>query len=292
LKFSLSTHNRLGLLQAASLKRIPWLIHGFSTRAGGTSDCYGGKSLNLGFTKDDSREHVEKNRRLFLKALGAVKTGKAWPLVTLRQVHSDIIHIVEAAASGPLAGDGLITSSPGIALAVMAADCLPVMLVDKKNRVAGVFHAGWRGTVGRIAEKGFGTMRRHFGSTSQDIEAAVGPGIGACCYEVGEELKNKFESQFAYGSELFHQVFESNPVREKYPLLFMNARAPGHGDLRPKLHLDLAEANRRQLLALGIPEKQTSISKQCTACHTRKFFSHRAEKGKTGRMMAVVGIRS
>ncbi len=292
MKFSLSTHNRLGLLQAAPLKRIPWLIHGFSTRAGGASECYGGKSLNLGFTKDDSREHVEKNRRQFLKALGAVKAGKVWPLVSLRQVHSDIIHIVESAVSGPLAGDGLITSSPGIALAVMAADCLPVMLVDKKNRVAGVFHAGWRGTVQRIAEKGFGAMKRHFGSAAQDIAAAVGPGIGACCYEVGEELKSKFESQFNYGSELFRQVVESDPIREKYPLLFMNARAPGHGDLGPKLHLDLAEANRRQLLALGIPEKQISVSNQCTACDTRKFFSHRAEKGKTGRMMAVVGIRS
>ena len=291
MKFSLSTHNKLGLLQAASLKRIPWLIHGFSTRAGGTSDCYGGKSLNLGFTKDDFRQHVEKNRRQFLKALGAVKGGKAWPLVTLRQVHSDVIHIVDSPVSEPLTGDGLITSSPGLALAVMTADCLPVMLVDKKNRVAGVFHAGWRGTVQRIAEKGFGAMNRQFGSASQDIEAAVGPGIGACCYEVGEELKSNFESQFAYGSELFHQVFESNPVREKYPLLFMNARAPGHGDLVPKLHLDLAEANRRQLLALGIPEKQIAVSSQCTACNTRKFFSHRAEKGKTGRMMAVAGIR-
>jgi hypothetical protein len=75
-------------------------------------------------------------------------------------------------------------------------------------------------------------------------------------------------------------------------MLFMNARAPGHGDTGPKLHLDLAEANRRQLLAVGIPENQITVLGQCTACDTRKFFSHRAEKGKTGRMMAVVGIRS
>lgn len=292
MKFSVSTNDRLALLQAAPLKRIPWLIHGFSTRAGGTSDCYGGKSLNLGFTKDDSREHVEKNRQQFLKALGAVTARKPWPLVTLRQVHSDMIHIVDSAVSGPLAGDGFITASARIALAVMAADCLPVMLVDKKKRVAGVFHAGWRGTVQRIAEKGFGAMNREFGSAAQDIEAAVGPGIGACCYEVGEDLKSKFESQFAYGGDLFHEVFESNPIREKYPLLFMNARAPGHGDLAPKLHLDLAEANRQQLLAVGIPRKQISVSNQCTACDTRKFFSHRAEKGQTGRMMAVVGICS
>jgi copper oxidase (laccase) domain-containing protein len=81
-------------------------------------------------------------------------------------------------------------------------------------------------------------------------------------------------------------------VREKYPLLFMNMRAPGHGDLCLKLHLDLREANLRQLLAAGVPEKNISPMKQCTACDTRRFFSHRAEKGNTGRMMAVIGIRN
>jgi YfiH family protein len=156
----------------------------------------------------------------------------------------------------------------------------------------GVFHAGWRGTAKRIVEKGLGIMRHEFGSAPQDMDAVIGPGIGKCCYEVGEELKTKFESQFAYASDLFHEVFDSDPVRKKYPMLFMNARAPGHGDTGPKLHLDLAEANRRQLLAVGIPENQITVLGQCTACDTRKFFSHRAEKGKTGRMMAVVGIRS
>jgi hypothetical protein len=286
-----SATNQLQVLQAPALKRIPWLVHGFSTRLGGVSVCYGGKSLNLGFTKDDSRANVEKNRQRILMALGATVAGRPWPLVSLRQIHSDNIHIVTSPVAEPLTGDGLITDRPGIALAVMAADCLPVMLADKKNRAAGVFHAGWRGTVQRIAEKGLGAMRRQFGSTPQDVEAVIGPGIGACCYEVGDELKSKFESQFAYANDLFHEVFESNLVREKYPMLFMNARAPGHGDHGPKLHLDLAEANRRQLLAIGIPESQITVLGQCTACNTRKFFSHRADKGKTGRMMAVVGIR-
>jgi YfiH family protein len=287
----ISATNKLHVLQAPALKRIPWLVHGFSTRPGGTTNCYGGKSLNLGFTKDDSREHVEKNRRRFLVTLGAANAGKPWPLVGLRQVHSDIIHIVESPIPEPLAGDGLITNSPGIALAVMTADCLPVMLVDRKKSAVGVFHAGWRGTVQRIVEKGLGIMRHEFGSAPQDMDAVIGPGIGRCCYEVGDELKTKFESQFTYTSDLFHEVFDSNPVREKYPMLFMNARAPGHGDAGPKLHLNLMEANRRQLLTAGVPEDQITVLGQCTACDTRKFFSHRAEKGKTGRMMAVVGIR-
>ncbi len=286
-----SAANQLHVLQVPVLKKIPWLVHGFSTRPGGATNCYGGKSLNLGFTKDDSRDNVEKNRRRFLVALGVANAGKPWPLVGLRQIHSDVIHIVTSPVPEPLAGDGLITNSPGIALAVMTADCLPVMVVDRKNSAAGVFHAGWRGTVQRIVEKGLGIMRREFASAPQDIDAVIGPGIGGCCYGVGDELKAKFESQFAYAGELFHEVFDSNPVREKYPMLFMNARAPGHGDTGPKLHLDLAAANRRQLLAAGVPENQITVLGQCTACDTRKFFSHRAEKGKTGRMMAVVGIR-
>jgi copper oxidase (laccase) domain-containing protein len=134
-------------------------------------------------------------------------------------------------------------------------------------------------------------MRREFGSQAEDIYAAIGPGIQNCCYEVGEELKEKFESQFGYAAELFHSVQESDPVREKYPMLFMNQRAPGHGDPCIKLHLDLREANRRQLLDLGVPEKNITAFEECTACNPRSFFSHRAEKGKTGRMMAVIGIK-
>jgi polyphenol oxidase len=273
------------------LKRIPWLVHAFSTRPGGNTTAYGGLSLNLGFTKDDLHEHVQSNRQLFLLAAGAATKTKPWPLITVRQIHSDVIHVVRSHQSGVLAGDGLVTNLPSIALGILTADCFPVLLVDTKNKAVGIFHAGWRGTVKRIVEKGLGIMRREFGSRVEDICAAIGPGIQNCCYEVGEELKEKFESQFAYAAELFHSVQESDPVREKYPMLFMNQRAPGHGDPCIKLHLDLREANRRQLLALGVPENNISAFEDCTACNPRSFFSHRAEKGKTGRMMAVIGIK-
>lgn len=134
-------------------------------------------------------------------------------------------------------------------------------------------------------------MRREFGARPEDVYAAIGPGIQQCCYEVGEEVKSKFDSQFAYAGELFREIKDSNPVREKYPLLFMNMRAPGHGDLCVKLHLDLQEANRRQLLSLGIKSSRIFASSECTSCNVQRFFSHRAEKGKTGRMMAVIGIK-
>ncbi|HYL92429.1 MAG TPA: polyphenol oxidase family protein, partial [Alphaproteobacteria bacterium] len=175
-------------------------------------------------------------------------------------------------------------------LAIQTADCFPVLLVDRKNKAVGAFHAGWRGTVSRIVEKGLGLMRRQYGTNPQDVLAAIGPGIQKCCYSVGPELKDQFHSQFDYAGDLFHEVQESDLVRERYPMLFLNARAPGHGDLCLKLYLDLQEANRRQLLAAGVPEKQIMALAGCTSCDTRRFFSHRAEKGKTGRMMAVIGI--
>ena len=278
-------------LRAAGLKNFKWLVHGFSTRRGGTSRLYGGNSLNLGFTKDDSRTNVERNRRRFLVAVGAADGTQPWPLVSLKQIHSDLIHVVAGRKPARLAGDGLITATPGVALAVQAADCFPVVLADTVNHAVGVFHAGWRGAMKRIAEKGLGIMRHEFGTLPQNVFAVIGPGIQKCCYTVGEELRAQFESQFDYAPELFHEVFVSDPVREKYPLLFLSARAPGHSDFGPQIHLDLQEANRRQLIAAGVPREHISALNRCTSCEKKTFFSHRAEKGVTGRMMAVVGIR-
>jgi polyphenol oxidase len=297
------TINKLKVLRASHLSDLSWLVHGFSTRVGGFSRAYGEGDLNLGFTKEDSRATVERNRVAFLRAVGAVahngrgsgKDGSGndglWPLITLRQIHSDIIHCVDAIPGETIAGDGVLTATPGLLLAIQTADCLPVILVDAKRRAVGVFHAGWRGTVQRIVEKGVGEMFRCFGSSPRDIKAAIGPGIQGCCYEVGEEVRAKFESQFAYAASLFRDVKESDPVREKYPLLFLTARAPGHGELPKKIFLDLVEANRQQLLSAGVSKKNIEVSAPCTSCHTNLLFSYRAEKGKTGRMMGVVGIR-
>ncbi len=279
------------ILKAESLVPVPWLVHGFSTRAGGVSKAYGGKSLNLGFTREDSRRAVEQNRAAFLRQLGAIRKGREWPLVTVRQIHSDLIHCVSEIPKAGLTGDGVITRTPGLLLAILTADCLPVILVDVKLRAVGVFHAGWRGTVKRIVEKGVGEMQRWFGTRPRDIRAAIGPGVHGCCYSVGPEVRSQFESQFEYGSKLFREVEESDPVREKYPLLFLTARAPGHSELPKKIFLDLVEANRRQLLAVGVPAKNIGASPLCTSCQTDLLFSYRAERGVTGRMMAVAGIR-
>lgn len=286
-----SSKATLCVLSARHLNRIPWLIHGFSTRRGGLSHVYSGGALNLGFTRHDSRSAVEQNRLVLLRQLGSITNKKPWPLVTLRQIHSDVIHCIDSLPEHQLTGDGLITRTPQILLAVQTADCLPLILVDLKRRAAGVFHAGWRGTLKRIAEKGVGEMRRCFRSKPRHLKAAIGPGIHSCCYEVGPEVREKFESQFAYAADLFRGVKESDPIREKYPLLFLNARPPGHGSVPDKIFLDLVEANRRQLIDAGVPAKNITASELCTVCRPDLLFSHRAEKGITGRMMGVVGIR-
>jgi len=284
-------HGELKVLTADALSALPWLVHGFSTRQGGATEEYGGAQLNLGYTREDSKETVHRNRELFVRSLGATDAKrKPWPLINLSQIHSGVIHRVGRDGQHPTTGDGLITNEPGILLAVKVADCFPVVVADRKRKAVGVFHAGWRGTVQRIVQKGVGELRKHFGSDPKDLVAVIGPGIGKCCYGIGEEVENEFESQFAYAPELFEDVFDSWALHTKYPLLFLNQRAPGHGEPALSRHLDLVAANRCQLIDAGVPEKNISDMGLCTACRTDLFFSYRKEH-VTGRMMAAVGIR-
>ena len=290
-------------VQAAGWAKYGWLRHGFSTRMGGVSPIYGEGSLNLGWTKEDEPANVAENRRRFLREVASGKAAEAWPLVTLRQFHTGLIRTVEAGdrrlatADGRavLRGDGMMTDAPGVLLGVQVADCVPVLVADVRRRAVAAFHAGWRGTLKRIVERGIGTMRLRYGSRPEDLVAAVGPAIGACCYSVGEEVRHDFESQFAYAEELFSERYDSDPVREKYPLLFLTARAPGHSNIGPQIHLDLWEANRRQLLDAGLKASRITVLGECTAC-TRvkggglKYFSHRGESGFAGRMMGMVGV--
>jgi hypothetical protein len=292
--------NGVGLLQVPAwcgrTAVSKWLWHGFSTRLGGMSRAYCGEDapgeLNLGFTADDDRGAVAQNRRMLAEAVMGVA---GTPIVALRQFHSNLVIVASAADADrerPRKADGAITGEPGLLIAIQTADCIPVLVADKRRRVVGAFHAGWRGTVKRIVELGVGRMRAEFGSQPEDLMAAIGPGVGQCCYAVGEEVISEFESQFRYGRELFREVSDSDPVRKKYPMLFLTQRAPGHSPIGPARHLDLIEANRRQLLDAGLKASSISVTGGCTSCHTELFFSHRASQGHAGRMMSVIGIRS
>jgi YfiH family protein len=287
--------NGVSWLAVPGWEKLSWLWHGFSTRRGGLSTAYGAEGapgeLNLGFTAEDTRETVLQNRSLLAEAVsGDAKT----PQLALKQIHSNLTRIVGRADGGraqPWKADGMMTDEPGLLLGIQTADCIPVLLADRKRRAVAAFHAGWRGTVKRIVENGVGQMRLEFGSRPEDLIAAIGPGIGACCYGVGEEMLAEFESQFAYARELFHEVDDADEVRRKYPMLFLTQRAPGHSPIGPSLHLDLVEANRRQLLAAGLKPQAIHAVGGCTQCHRELFFSHRGSQGRAGRMMSVIGIR-
>jgi YfiH family protein len=299
------------ILRVPQWEQYDWLIHGFSTRSGGVSTAYrpgarkpGCGELNLGPTAADSRDNVERNRALFAHALLDGTDRKARPSQTkkvqlrlLRQIHSGLVRRAtgrvdaDAASEESLRGDGMIATEPGTLLGIQTADCIPVLVVDVRQRIVAAFHAGWRGTLARIVERGVGCLRAEFGSRPGDLTAAIGPGIGRCCYSVGEEVRTEFDSQFAYADALFEEVFDLDPIKEKYPMLFLTARAPGHSNLGPSLHLDLVEANRRQLMDAGIAPEKIYALNLCTACDTRRFFSHRAEQGFTGRMIGAIGIR-
>jgi len=268
----------LNIVRVPSWSEFEWLRHGFSTRVGGFSTVYTGAApageLNLGFTKEDDPEMVAANRTLFLRAVGG---EAAREMVTVRQVHGAEVKRVAANEVGlrTLGGravveaDGLISDAPGIMLAIQVADCVPVLVADVKLRVVAGFHAGWRGTAAGIVEQGIARMVDEFGCSLTDLVGAVGPSIGACCYTVGEEVRTKFGARYGYAAELFSEGEDGT-------------------------HVDLAEANRRQLVGAGLRADRVTVVGECTACTRmdgrRKYFSHRAERGLTGRSMGMIGV--
>ena len=248
--------------------------------------------LNLGFTDWDERGHVAANRAKFAKALSV----REMPLVTLRQFHSDVIHIAApdadvAHAQAPRA-DALATRTPGLLLGVQTADCVPILLADTRLRVVAAIHAGWRGTLARIAVKTLGRMRMEFGTRPRDVVAALGPAIGRCCYEVGSDVARSFAAQFPNAADWFDGPFDQLAYGEDPLWLpWLTMMPPGHVPPPPRVQLDLRACNRWQLIDAGVPEKQIDVSDLCTACRTDLLFSYRREGAKTGRMMAVIGVR-
>jgi polyphenol oxidase len=284
--WSLRTVRGLQILELAPFKTLPWVVHGFSTRAGGSSLLDSGERvLNLGFTDWDTREAVLKNREAFRSALGSGEST----LIPLSQFHSSVVRFFPAPPGEPCRGDASFTNVPGLLLGVQAADCIPILLVDPKKRVVAAIHAGWRGTLARIAEKTVGQMRMHFRSKPTDILAAIGPSIGGCCYEVGTELVAKFTSQFADAEEYFDELRSGE---EPNPLQWLNMMPPGHQPPPKNVRLDLRKANRAQLLSAGLTNKNTYVSDLCTACHADLLFSYRKEADRSGRMLAAVGIKA
>jgi YfiH family protein len=187
--------------------------------------------------------------------------GSCRNLATLHQVHSDVV-VDAGGRSGCLGeGDALIENTPGMLVAVKTADCIPILIVDPVHRAVAVVHSGWRGAAKKIAGRTIEEMGRKFSSRQQDLHAAIGPGIGKCCYEVGPEVGAQF--------------------REYDPAL---------SDITHSVRLDLADIVRRQLEAQGVPPGQIYMAGICTMCNG-DFHSFRRDKQQAGRMLSVVGLR-
>jgi YfiH family protein len=274
----------LQILQVSALAKLPWLIHGFSTKVGGASIQDSQRVLNLGFTEWDTKENVLENRRRFQSALGATDLK----LISLKQIHSDVIHLFDSAPTEVCQGDASVTNRPGLLLGVQTADCVPILLVDPKKRAVSAVHAGWRGTLARIVVKAIGQMQMQYKSKPSDLLAAIGPAIGGCCYEVGTEVATQFLSQFAEAPDWFDEFRTGD---EPNPVQWLNMMPPGHQPPPKNVLLDLRRANRAQLLGAGLRAPNIFVSELCTACRRDLLFSYRKEGPQSGRLMSVIGLR-
>ena len=240
----------------------PGLVHGCFTRLGGVSRPPW-QSLNTGHGVGDDPDHVRENHVRICRALGIRRAD----LVSPHQVHSAVVRVVDGRDRGRVCEqtDALVTDTPGVYLMLRFADCVPVLFHDPVRRVVGLAHAGWRGTVACIARATVGWMVEAFGCRPADIRAGIGPSIGPCCYEVGDEVVGA--------------------AREAFPDAPYLLERQANG----RWHFDLWAANRYQLATEGVKEMQ--VSGLCTSCRTDEWFSHRAEQGRTGRLGAVIGLR-
>ena len=215
--------NSQNVYHASILSGIPWLEHGFGT--GLSTDWPGARSV-----------------------------------ATVRQVHSDLILATEVPG---LAGEGdaLVSDKPGLLVAIRTADCLPILMADLRLHVVAAVHAGWRGTVSGIAPKTIEFMQKRYGTRTEDLAIATGPGIGQCCFEVGPEV-----------ARLFGTIF------------------PERNDLDVKTRIDLVRANVRQLRQVGITQGQIVTAGLCTQCGGHLFHSYRRDREASGRMVSAIGV--
>jgi YfiH family protein len=266
------TINALSIMFFENLLRYEGIGHFVSTRTGGQSHApY--DSLNLSFDVGDDAEKVLRDRQLIAETLSMPLTS----LTTAKQIHDGHVKVVSGEMRGKgcvdyegaiNATDAMVSNVQNTCLAILLADCVPILFYDPSKGAIGVAHAGWRGTLRFVAENTVKALQKHFGCLPQDIAVGIGPSIGPCCYEVGQDVVSEVER--AFGSA---EGFVRKGSRD------------GNG------YFDLWGANLQQLLRTGIPEENIEAARICTCHHPKLFFSYRHEKGKTGRFGAGIFIR-
>ena len=237
------------------------VLHAVLTRRGGVSQGPFA-TLNLGHTVGDTLEAVEENHQRVFTALDLRRDRTVSPY----QVHSANVRWVSQAHAGTVQPgiDGLLTDTPGLALLFRFADCVPILLFDRRRRTIGLVHAGWRGAAKGVVKEAIAAFAHHAGSRPEDLWAGIGPAIGPCCYRVGSDVARAVARACPADAPIVH-------------------RKDGG------VYLDLPGAVRAQLTAAGVGEVE--MSGICTACHTDEWFSHRAERGRTGRFGVVMMLR-
>jgi YfiH family protein len=265
--FRINKKHYIEYLESSLLNECDFLTHAFCTRLGGVSeDDYA--SLNISFREGDLEGKVLQNWHRLAMAFSI-------PLeqfLTLNQVHGDDIFVIKPfgdyfSSREDLNYDAIVTSRTNLAICIKTADCVPVFLVDRIKKIIAVVHAGWRGTALEISAKVVGLLREKFDSFPKDIFTAIGPAIGKCCFELDAAAASDFLKQKNHEAFLFS------------------------GKRQNKCIVDLAEANRRQIMNCGVPETNIDISGLCTSCRQDLFFSYRGSGGITGRQVNFMMIK-
>ncbi len=262
----------LEFLQYTMLEETGVVTHGFSTRLGGVSegDC---STMNLSYARGDAKEAVDENYRRIADAIGFCVES----IVCSDQTHTTNVLCVDTKDCGngitrprPYTDvDGLVTNVPNVTLATFYADCVPLYLVDPVQKVIGLSHSGWKGTVGNIGAETVKMMVEKYGSKPEDIVTAIGPSICMDCYEVSQDVADQFKK--AYPQDMWDRIMYDK----------------GNG----KFQLNLWEACRINFLRAGILEEHIAMPEICTCCNPQYLFSHRASKGKRGNLAAFLMLK-
>ena len=248
--------------------------YGFSLRGGGVSQPPF-QSLNLGLHVGDQIDDVVENRRRLCVEIGV--PFESWTIA--EQVHGTNVHHVRAENRGKGRvsredaipdTDALICNQTNLLLTAVFADCVPIWFLDRKQKAIAIAHAGWRGTVAGVSTETIFNMQRIFGTDLNDLQVKIGPSIGGCCYEVDHLV-----------AESVYQTIEGWPKKIKDTIILQGNRSD-------RWYLDLKVLNRQIMIERGVPSANIRQSTACTSCDTRRFFSHRAEQGRTGRMAAWI----
>ena len=264
--------NSIKFFEFGHLAAQPGLVHGVASRQGGESSG-AFASLNISYGVGDDPEAVATNRRLICEAsaipvesLAMTRPCQGPDVAVVRK--AELERAPEGWLVGPDKTDGLITTERGLFLMMSFGDCVPLLFYDPTSGAFSLTHAGWTGVVARMGERVVQAMEREFGCKSQDLMVGIGPAIGPCCYQVGQNVIDLARAAFPGRDELL-------------------VRQPDGS-----MHFDLWEGNRRALLEAGVRPDNIELAGLCTFCHNELFFSHRAQKGQSGRFAAIIGLKA